>query len=46
MVEGAVVAVVAERGHPAAWSINLDFKLLAAVYGVRIFFFFKRSFVP
>ena len=35
MVEGAVVAVVVERGHPAAWSINMDFKLLAAVYGVR-----------
>ncbi|KAK9913434.1 hypothetical protein M0R45_037251 [Rubus argutus] len=36
MVEGALVAVVAERGHPAAWSINLDFKLLAAVYGALL----------
>ncbi|XP_061999489.1 WAT1-related protein At2g39510-like [Rosa rugosa] len=36
MVEGAVVAVVVERGDSEAWSIHLDFKLLAAVYGALL----------
>ncbi|KAK1403595.1 hypothetical protein POM88_003200 [Heracleum sosnowskyi] len=31
-VEGAVVALVMERGNAAVWSLNLDTKLLAAVY--------------
>ncbi|KAM5550971.1 hypothetical protein ABKV19_027360 [Rosa sericea] len=36
MVEGAVVAVVVERGNSEAWSIHLDYKLLAAVYGALL----------
>ncbi|XP_024163430.1 WAT1-related protein At2g39510 [Rosa chinensis] len=36
MVEGAVVAVVVERGNLEAWSIHLDLKLLAAVYGALV----------
>ncbi|KAJ6432704.1 hypothetical protein OIU84_019862 [Salix udensis] len=31
-MEGSVFAVVMERGNPAAWSVALDYKLLAAVY--------------
>ncbi|KAI5575064.1 hypothetical protein POPTR_010G209200v4 [Populus trichocarpa] len=31
-IEGTVLAVVMERGNPSAWSIALDYKLLAAVY--------------
>lgn len=31
-VEGAVVALVMERGNAAVWSLNFDTKLLAAVY--------------
>ncbi|XP_052175946.1 WAT1-related protein At2g37460 isoform X2 [Diospyros lotus] len=30
--EGAIVALVMERGNPGVWSINWDTKLLAAVY--------------
>ncbi|CAM8927344.1 unnamed protein product [Rhodiola kirilowii] len=30
--EGALLALVMERGHRAAWAIHLDAKLLAAVY--------------
>ncbi|KAL8484814.1 hypothetical protein ACS0TY_027199 [Phlomoides rotata] len=31
-LEGAVVALIAERGNPAAWSIKWDTKLVAVVY--------------
>ncbi|XP_054803990.1 WAT1-related protein At2g37460-like [Prosopis cineraria] len=31
-VEGAVAALVMERGNPSIWSLNWDTKLLAAVY--------------
>lgn len=31
-LEGGVVALVMERGNAAVWSLNLDTKLLAAVY--------------
>ncbi|XP_063950050.1 WAT1-related protein At2g37450 [Daucus carota subsp. sativus] len=31
-VEGAVLALVMERGNAAVWSLNFDAKLLAAVY--------------
>ena len=34
-VEGAVLALVMERGNAAVWSLNFDAKLLAAVYSVR-----------
>ncbi|KAI4300150.1 hypothetical protein L6164_033560 [Bauhinia variegata] len=30
--EGAIVAVIMERGNPSVWSLNWDTKLLAAVY--------------
>nr|XP_011469818.1 PREDICTED: WAT1-related protein At2g39510-like isoform X2 [Fragaria vesca subsp. vesca] len=33
MVEGAMVAAVVERGNSIAWSIHMDYKLLAIVYG-------------
>lgn len=33
--EGAIVALVMERGNAAAWSINWDTKFLAALYSVR-----------
>ncbi|CAM8948945.1 unnamed protein product [Rhodiola kirilowii] len=32
-LEGAAVALVAERGNTAIWAISFDIKLLAAVYG-------------
>ncbi|KAG2730172.1 hypothetical protein I3760_01G280300 [Carya illinoinensis] len=32
-LENIIVAVVIERGNPTAWSIHLDTKLLAALYG-------------
>ncbi|KAL0862396.1 hypothetical protein Bca101_041514 [Brassica carinata] len=32
-IESTIVALFIERGNPAAWSIQLDSKLLAAVYG-------------
>ena len=35
-LEGAAVALVAERGNPAAWSIHWDTKLMAALYSVRL----------
>ncbi|CAM8985915.1 unnamed protein product [Rhodiola kirilowii] len=35
-LEGAAVALVAERGNTAIWAISFDIKLLAAVYGVSI----------
>uniref|UniRef100_A0A6N2LQ20 EamA domain-containing protein n=1 Tax=Salix viminalis TaxID=40686 RepID=A0A6N2LQ20_SALVM len=31
-IEGSVVAAVMERGNPSAWSVGMDYKLLAAVY--------------
>ncbi|KAG6765320.1 hypothetical protein POTOM_029351 [Populus tomentosa] len=31
-IEGSMVAVVMERGNPSAWSVGLNYKLLAAVY--------------
>ncbi|CAI0426790.1 unnamed protein product [Linum tenue] len=31
-VEGAIVALVMERGNPQVWALNWDTKLLAAVY--------------
>ncbi|KAJ1391352.1 EamA domain [Sesbania bispinosa] len=31
-IEGAVVAVIMERGNPSVWSINWDMRLLSAVY--------------
>ena len=33
-IEGSMVAVVMERGNPSAWSVGLNYKLLAAVYSV------------
>lgn len=41
-LEGGVVALVMERGNAAVWSLNLDTKLLAAVYSVRKIF---RGFI-
>lgn len=35
-LEGAVVALVMEKGNNAIWSINWDVKLLAALYSVRL----------
>ncbi|KAJ4903912.1 WAT1-related protein [Raphanus sativus] len=32
-IEGTIVALFIERGNPSAWAIQLDSKLLAAVYG-------------
>uniref|UniRef100_A0A7N1A759 WAT1-related protein n=1 Tax=Kalanchoe fedtschenkoi TaxID=63787 RepID=A0A7N1A759_KALFE len=32
-LEGAAVALVAERGNTAIWAIRFDIKLLAAIYG-------------
>lgn len=35
-IESTIVALFIERGNPAAWAIQLDSKLLAAVYGVSL----------
>lgn len=43
-MEGSVFAVVMERGNPAAWSVALDYKLLAAVYSVSIFLILTTPF--
>ena len=43
-MEGSVFAVVMERGNPAAWSVALDYKLLAAVYSVSIFLILTAPF--
>lgn len=34
-IEGAIVAVVMERGNPSAWAIGWDMKLLTVTYSVR-----------
>lgn len=36
-VEGAVVALIAERQNTAAWKLKWDMELLAVFYNVRIF---------
>lgn len=36
-VEGAIFALVMEKGNAAVWSLKLDTKLLAAVYSVTTF---------
>ena len=34
-IEGAVVALVIEKGNPGAWAIGWDTKLITATYSVR-----------
>ena len=43
--EGAIVAMVMERGKPAVWAINWDSKFLAAVYSVSEPYFVDLPFL-
>ncbi|KAG6734728.1 hypothetical protein I3842_01G284900 [Carya illinoinensis] len=43
-LENTILALVIEWGNPTAWSIHMDTKLLAALYGVRNSMFSYTSF--